>query len=461
MGRWLLLLYAGLGGIHPQNEPQRLARDILQQLIDINTTDSSGNNTQAAQAMAERLKSGGFPAADVLVLGPNERKGNLVVRLRGSGARPPILLLAHLDVVEARREDWSVDPFHFLERDGYFYGRGTQDNKAGVAIFVANLIRYRQERYRPDRDLILALTSDEEFGKFNGVEWLLKNHRELIDAQYCINSDGGDSQMKNGKRLFQAIQAGEKVYISFQLEATNPGGHSSLPVKENAIYRLAGALTRLADFAFPARLSEVTRTFFAQMARVETGETARDMRGAAQIPPDPAAIRRLSESAYYNALLRTTCVATTLQGGHAENALPQRARAVMNCRMLPDERPEDVRQALVRVVADDQISITVVTPAQPGPASPLEPEVVRSVKHVTDKMWPGLPVIPWMDMGASDGRLLRAAGIPTYGISGLAYEDSEIRAHGRDERISAANFYEGQQFLYALVKELSSGGGAR
>jgi acetylornithine deacetylase/succinyl-diaminopimelate desuccinylase-like protein len=339
---------------------ERLARDVLRELIEIDTTDSTGSTTVAAEAMAKRLRDAGFPAADVQVLGPHPRKGNLVARLRGSGARRPILFLSHLDVVEARREDWSVDPFRFLERDGYFYGRGTTDVKDGCAILVANFIRWKQEGFAPDRDLILALTADEEGGSFNGVDWLLSSHRDLLDAEYCINTDGGDFQLEKGRRRLVALQASEKTYASFRLEARNPGGHSSLPAKDNAIYRLAAALGRLAAFDFPLRLNEVTRAFFTRMAAIEPGPVAADMKAVLQDPPDPAAVARLSASAYFNALLRTTCVATQLEGGHAENALPQTARAVVNCRILPAESPAEVQRTLVRVVADPGVAVTPV-----------------------------------------------------------------------------------------------------
>jgi acetylornithine deacetylase/succinyl-diaminopimelate desuccinylase-like protein len=441
------------------NSHDRVARDIFKELIEINTTDSVGDNTRAAEAMAARLKAAGFPADDVRVLGPHPRKGNLVARLRGTGKGKPVLLLAHIDVVEARKEDWSpdLDPFSFIERDGFFYGRGTTDDKAMAAIWIANLIRYKQEGLVPDRDLVVALTADEEGGSHNGVDWLLQNHRALIEAEYCLN-EGGGGDLKKGRRLANNVQAAEKVYLSFQLEAKNPGGHSSLPTKDNAIYRLASGLARLAAYDFPVRLSEVTRGYFARMAGVESGQTAADMKAVAQPTPDPDAVKRLAEaSAWYNAQMRTTCVATRLEGGHAENALPQTARATVNCRMLPGADPKEIAQTLVRVLDDDKIGVTPIGEPRPSQPSPLRPDVMGSIERITSEMWPGVPVIPTMSTGATDGLYLRNAGIPVYGVDGLFNETDDTRAHGRDERIGVKEFYEGREFLYRLVKTLAIG----
>lgn len=434
----------------------QLARDIFKELIEINTTDSSGNTTQAAEAIARRLKSAGFADADVKLLGPNPRKGNLVVRYRGaSSTRKPLLLLAHLDVVEARREDWSLDPFTLTEKDGYFYGRGTSDDKAQAALWIANLIRYKHEGYTPNRDIIVALTADEEGGDFNGVTWLLANHKDLVDAEYVLN-EGGNGQIKNGKKILNELQASEKVYLSFQLEVKNPGGHSSLPVKDNAIYHLSQGLARLAGFEFPMKLNEVTRAFFSRMAGIVTGPIADDMKGVAAATPDSAAVARLSgQSAYYNALLRTTCVATRLIAGHADNALPQMARATVNCRLLPGESPADVQQTLVRVLSDPAITVTPIGTPTPSPPAPLIPEVLRAVERATTAVWRGVPVVPVMGTGATDGLYFRNAGIPTFGVSGLFEDVDDNREHGRDERIGVAEFFEAQEFLYVLVKELS------
>ncbi|MDH4107955.1 MAG: M20/M25/M40 family metallo-hydrolase [Gammaproteobacteria bacterium] len=434
---------------------QQLARDILEQLIEIDTTDSHGDNTAAAQAMADRLLAAGFPPEDVQVLGPVERKGNLVARLRGrDSGRKPLLLLAHIDVVAADPADWTLDPFTFIEQDGYFYGRGTSDDKDEAAIHIANLIRMKQEGYQPDRDIIVALTADEEGGEHNGVDWLLKNHPGLIDAAYALN-EGGGGALKDGIRVSNNVQASEKVYQSFVLESTNPGGHSSLPMKDNAIYHIADALTRLRDYDFPVTLNEVTRMFFERSADLEEGELAAAMRGVLQDPPEPSAVAYLSGTPYFNSRLRTTCVATRLDAGHAENALPQRARATVNCRVLPGESIDVVEDTLRSVIADEQVTITRVAPAKPSPPSPLTPEILGAIEAVTEEMWPGVPVVPTMSTGATDGLYLRNAGIPVYGVSGLFGDIDDVRAHGQNERILIRSFFEGQEFLYRLTKALS------
>jgi acetylornithine deacetylase/succinyl-diaminopimelate desuccinylase-like protein len=435
---------------------KQLARDIFKELIEINTTDSSGDTTQAAEAMATRLKAAGFAPADVQVLGPNPRKGNLVARLRGTGAREPILLLAHLDVVEARREDWSFDPFKFTEQDGYYYGRGTNDIKSGDALLVANLVRMKREGFTPNRDIIVALTADEEGGNFNGVSWLLNNHRDMIQAAYCLNTDGGGGELKKGKHMLNELQTSEKVYLSFSLEVQNRGGHSSLPEKDNAIYHLAEGLARLAKFDFPVELNETTRTYFQRMSRIESGQTARDMTAIAGNAADPGAAERLAASPYYNALMRTTCVATQLNAGHAENALPQRARAIVNCRLLPEDSPADVQRTLVKVLADEKIVVATLGKPQTAPLSRLVPEVVAPVDRITEEIWPGVPVVPIMSTGATDGAKLRVAGIPTYGVSGLFDDIDDVRAHGKDERMGVQHFFDGLEFMYRLVKALSS-----
>jgi acetylornithine deacetylase/succinyl-diaminopimelate desuccinylase-like protein len=431
-----------------------LAREIFEELIEINTTDSVGDNTAAAEAMARRLREAGFPEEDVRVLAPHPRKGNLVARLRGSGKRAPVLLLAHIDVVEALPSDWSFDPFTFLEKDGYFYGRGTSDDKAMAAIWIANLIRMKREGYTPDRDLIVALTADEEGGSWNGVQWLLANHRDLIDAAYCLN-EGGGGQMKDGKRLSNSVQLSEKLFQSFTLEATNPGGHSSRPRKDNAIYQLAQALVRISGHEFPVELDEITSAYFEKMSAIESGDTSRDMLSVAR-RSDPGAAARLSASPYYNAVLRTTCVPTELAGGHAENALPQTARATVNCRIFPGKEPEDIQRTLQEAVADDAVRITPVSPASPSQPSPLLPEVMGPIERITGEMWPGVPVVPTMSTGATDGLFLRNAGIPTYGVSGIFGDVDDARAHGKDERLLVSSFYEGREFLYRLVIALSS-----
>ena len=433
-----------------------LAREIFEELIEINTTDSSGDNTKAAEAMAARLRAAGFDEADVRVLVPAPRKGNLVARLRSpQPVGKPILLLAHLDVVEARREDWTFDPFTFTERDGYFYGRGTSDDKYMAAIFIANLIRLKREKFQPSRDIIVALTADEEGGPANGVSWLLEHHRDLIDAEFCIN-EGGDGQMKQGRPLLNEVQAAEKVYQSFRLEARHPGGHSSQPPKDNAIYRLAAALGRLSRLDFPVQLNEVTRGFFERAAALEAPEIARDMRALVANPADAEAAVRLSNaSPFFNALLRTTCVATMLQAGHAENALPQSAVATVNCRMLPGSDPKNVQGTIERAIADPKVAVSPIAVSRPSQPSPLRPDVMNAIQRITGEMWPGISAVPTMATGATDGLYLRNAGLATYGVSGVFFEVDDNRAHGQDERVGTKEFYQGREFLYRLTKALA------
>jgi acetylornithine deacetylase/succinyl-diaminopimelate desuccinylase-like protein len=460
MPRTLILALLLTASVSAQTAPRESrARDIFKQLIEINTTDTpSGNVTAAAEAMAERLKAAGFPAADIQVIGPDPKKHNLVLRWRGASARRPLLLLAHLDVVEAKREDWSFDPFTFLEKDGFYYGRGTSDDKAMAAQFVANLIRLREEGYAPDRDLILALTADEEGGNFNGVDWLVKNHKDLIDAEFAIN-EGGGGNMRKGKYLTNEVQASEKVFQNFRLEVTNAGGHSSLPVKDNAIYHLSGGLARLGAFEFPVQLNEVTRAYFQRSAEVQTDpKTAADMRAVARPTPDLAAAARLSAQVpYWNSLMRTTCVATMLAGGHATNALPQLASANVNCRILPGVSPAAVKDKLVEVLADPKITVSFSGDATPSKPSPLRPDVMNAVESLTKDMFPGAVVVPVMSTGATDGLFLRNGEIPTYGIDGTFGDIDDVRAHGRDERVGVKQFFEGLEFQYRLIKTLSGG----
>jgi acetylornithine deacetylase/succinyl-diaminopimelate desuccinylase-like protein len=443
---------------------QQLAYDIYKQLIEINTTDSVGNTTVAADAMAARFRAAGFPDADIFVGGPHPRKGNLVVRYRGRGTAglKPLLLLAHLDVVEAKKEDWSpdLDPFKFIEKDGYFYGRGTSDDKSMAAIFVANLLRMKQQGLVPDRDIVLALTADEEGGNYNGVSWLIANQRALVDAEYGLN-EGGGGQSKAGRRIANRVQASEKVYLDFTLEATNKGGHSSQPQPENAIYEMADALSKIGKFSFPMKLNEVTRTYFERMAGVEQGQVAADFKAITQPTPDQAAVARLSAIPLYNAMLRTTCVATMLTAGHAQNALPQRATANVNCRILPGEDPQAVQKTLAGVINNPKITITPDKPAKPSPPSPLTPAIMQIITRVTEEMWPGVPVVPVMSTGATDGLYFRQTGVPIYGVSGLFGDMDDVRAHGRDERMGVKEFFEGQEFLWWVVNALSGARAAK
>ena len=444
---------------------RQLAHDLFQQLIEINTTDSSGSTTAAAQAMAKRLLEAGFQADDVKVLGPNDRRGNMVVRVHGtSAAQKPILIICHLDVVEARRSDWTTDPFEFVEKDGYYYGRGTQDVKENDAALIADLIRLHREGWRPNRDLIVALTADEEGGKSNGVDWLLKNHRDLIDAAFALNPDAGGVTSDKGRIVNVDIEASEKLYQDYEFSTTNPGGHSSLPVPDNAIYRLADALAKLEKAMFPLELNEVTRTYFERRAALESGQVKDDMNGVLHIPPVPDAVKRLSQDARYNSLLHTTCVATRIGGGHANNALPQLAQANVNCRILPGHSPEEIRNMLVAIVHDPKVSVRYVSssgevsdrPPDRKPFSPVMPsaEILKPLERVAAEMWPGAPVIPEMETGASDSIYTVAAGIPSYGVNGMAIDQDDVRAHGKDERIRVSSYYDGVEFFYRYLKAL-------
>jgi acetylornithine deacetylase/succinyl-diaminopimelate desuccinylase-like protein len=448
---------AAAEGLSPERQ---FARDIYQELIEINTVTATGDTAKAAEAMAARLRAAGFTDNDVQVFSPAPRKGNLVARLRGSGARKPILLLAHIDVVPANREDWSFDPFKLTEQDGYFYARGSGDDKYMAAAFITNLIKYKKEGYKPDRDIIVALETDEEILDSNGlgIQWLLKNHRDLIDAEFALN-EGGGVGLKDGKPIRNSVQTSEKVSLSYLLEVKNRGGHSSVPVKDNAIYRLAEGLVRLSKFSFPINLNETTRAYFERTAQFENEQTASDIRTVLSDKPDPAALSfvRLAANPAYNAQLRTTCVATMLAGGHAVNALPQLATAQVNCRIMPGEPVDGVKATLERVLADDQIKVTQMGDAVLSAPSALHEEIMGAIDKLSHEFWPTAAVIPTMSTGATDGSYLRNAGIPTYGHSGLAADISDIRAHGKDERILVKSFYEGEEYLYRLVKKLAGG----
>lgn len=438
----------------PPPADKQLAHDIYKEFVEIQSGFTTGATTPVAEAAAARLKTAGFPDSDIFVGGANPKKANLVARYHGSGAAKPILLLAHTDVVEAKREDWTTDPFQLIEKDGFFYGRGTGDDKAQAAVWIANLIRYKREGFKPDRDIIVALTADEEGGgPFNGIDWLLKNHRDLIDAELALN-EGGWGESSGGKKISNDLQVSEKYVINFRFEVRNKGGHSSIPVPDNAIYHLAGALERLSHFSFPLKTNEVTAAYFGQMAKIETGQIKADLAKVAEGSRE--AMQRVAAAApAWNATLRTTCVATQLEGGHARNALPQLAAATVNCRVLPEDSVEYVQSTLQKLVADDQVSITISGEVGKGPASEMRPDVLSAVKRATDSLWPGVPVVPTMVMGATDGRYLRQAGIPTYGIQGFFFDRDDIRFHGRDERMGVQSFYEGQTFLYELVKILA------
>jgi acetylornithine deacetylase/succinyl-diaminopimelate desuccinylase-like protein len=447
----------------PPQEYMDLARSIFAELIEINTVNSEvGNNTTAARAMERRLLEAGFPREDVHVLIPSDAptKGNLVARYRGNDTGlDPILLLAHIDVVEALPGDWSSDlnPFEFLEREGFYYGRGVTDDKDEAAIHVANFIRWRQEGFVPNRDIIIALTADEEGGPRNGVRYLLAEHRDLIDAAFAFNEGGGGME-KDGRKISNNVQLSEKKFYSFRFEATNPGGHSSLPVRKNAIYDLSAALLAVADYDMPVMLNDVTNAFFSQTAEIIGGEMGDALKRVLANPADMEAVEFASQEPAYNARLRTTCVATLLDGGHAGNALPQTATATVNCRVLPDHLASDVARRLEALAAPHDVTVGWNGRERDSPASALDPDIMGAIEMITEQMWPGVRVVPVMLTGATDGSALRSAGIPTYGVSGLFGDMDDVRAHGQDERIRIEHFYEGQEFLYRLVKALSGGG---
>jgi acetylornithine deacetylase/succinyl-diaminopimelate desuccinylase-like protein len=443
---------------------QSMGRDILRELVETNTEYSIGSTTKAAELMAARFRAAGFPASDVMIVGPDSGRDvkdrNLVVRYRGTGRRRPVLLIGHLDVVEARPSDWVRDPFTLIEQDGYFYGRGTLDMKAGDASWVAALLRMNREGVVPAGDYVLALTAGEEGGGgYNGIQWLLANRRDLIDAQYVLNADAGGGELRDGKAIALDVQAAEKVFHSVRLTARNPGGHSSLPRRDNAIYALAAALGRIAAYDFPMRTNPVTRTYFARTAGLLSGDVAADMLavGASATPDSAAAARLAARSPFYNALLRTTCVATELQGGHAENALPQSAQAVVNCRMLPGTDPHEVENTIRRLVADTSITVEPLRESIASPASPLPADVERVIAEVARSVWGALPIVPNMETGATDGLFLRNAGLPVYGVSGLFVDPTVVddnRAHGLNERIGVKSFYDQLEFTYRLLKTL-------
>jgi len=431
-------------------------RDIYKELVEINTTDSVGDTVRAAEAMAARLRAAGLSAADVQVLSSGPRKGNLVARLRGTGARGPILLLAHIDVVEARREDWQTDPFVLQETGGVFRGRGTADNKAMAASFVANLIEYVKDGFKPDRDIIVALTADEELSNspHNGVRWLLQNHRALINAELAIN-EGGGGTLRNGRPVRNSVQLAEKLYQSYQLEVTDRGGHSAAPRRDNPIYRLSRALTRLADYEFPVRLNAVTRAYFERIRATEEGEVADAIRALLAGNLHERTLAPLTGNPNLNAQIRTTCVATVVEAGHAENALPQTARATVNCRVLPDQSVSDVEATLARVIDDPVVKVAPLGQVIVSPASPPNVEVMDAVTKLSEEMWPGVPVILTMSGGYTDNRWLRNAGIPAYGVSGLFSDPGKSGVHGLNEQVGVKELYDSKEFLYRLVKTLA------
>ena len=443
-----------------------LAREIFKELVEIDTTQSGGGTTRAAEAMAARLRAAGFPAADIQVIGPEANKKNLIARLRGAGKHGPVLMIGHLDVVEATRSEWATDPFKLVEKDGFFYGRGAIDMKNGDSIMVASLIRMQAAHFKPSRDIILALTADEEIGGANGVQWLFKHHRELVDAQFALNQDDYSVPVRAGRQRYYQLEAAEKIYADFRLTTSNPGGHSSLPVPDNAIYELASGLTRLAGHPFPVQLNSITRAYYEKIASDETGGRAADIRAILRTPTDAAAAARLSKNRVDNAALHTTCVATRVRGGDANNSLPQHAEAIVNCRILPGNSPEKIRQALVNIVADPKLIISFLdvdgterqtAPQRPGLVPPpLNPEVMKPLRALVRKYWPTLRIVPTQAAGATDGVFVAAAGIPVYLITGFDVDEEDDRWHARNERISVGTFYTGNEFFHEFLTELTA-----
>ena len=441
---------------------QLVARDVLTESVNTNTTASVGSTTVLAKKLRTRLLAAGYVAADIHLVGPDPKNQNLVVRLRGrSTSSKAILLAAHLDVVEAKKSDWPADPFTLRRENGFFLGRGAEDDKAGVTTLITNLIRWKRENWTPERDVIAYFSADEETDATKGMQWVLAHARNLIDAEYCLNTDGGGVELANGKPRLFGVEASEKVYVTYRLEATNPGGHSSRPRRDNAIYQLAHALERLEAYVFPAKLNDVTRTQLERSAGLQSPDTAADMRliakGYATTSPDAesqAAMTRLSRDASFNALFRTTCVATVLDGGHADNALPQRAGALVNCRMLPNDPPDEIEKTIKRL-AGDSIAVTYVYRPVPSDASPLRPDLMALLDRLSARFFPGAPVIPSMALGASDGLFLRNAGIPTYSLSAMAEVDGESNAHGLNEKLREKSLYDGVAFWNEMVRALA------
>ena len=441
--------------IMPPQPDQQLAHDIYKEFVEIQSGFTTGATTPVAEAAAKYLRAAGFPESDIFLGGAKPSKFNLVVRYHGTGARKPILLLAHTDVVEAKREDWSMDPFTFVEKDGFYYGRGTGDDKAQAAVWIATLIRFKRENFHSDRDIIVALTADEEGGgPFNGADWLVQHHRELIDADFALN-EGGWGEESHGVKIANEIQVSEKFVMNLTLEVRNKGGHSSMPVADNAIYHLASALDHLAHFGFPLKTNEVTAAYFTQMAKIETRPIKADLAKVAGGSQE-AMQHVAADNPSWNSTLRTTCVATMLAGGHALNALPQLATATVNCRVLPEDSPQYVIDTLNKVIADPEVHVTSLEHNSGGVPSPMRTDILGAVKAASEKEFPGVPVVPIMVVGATDGRYLRTAGIPTYGVQGFFFDRDDIRFHGRDERMGVKSFYEGQEFMYNVVKLLAT-----
>ncbi len=452
----MVLIAGSQSACAAESSDEAFAEELLAELVAINTAPSGGNDMRLAVALlAQHLKNAGFDDDELFVLGETEALQNLVVRYKSRAPlREPLLMMAHMDVVEALPEDWNYAPFEMTEDDGYYYGRGIIDNKAGVATLIANLIRLRKEGFEPDRDLIVMLTADEE-STGDAVQWLLNEHRELVDAEFALNTDGGPLLLVDGEPAALMLQTGEKIYASFTLEATDPGGHSSRPQRDSAISRLARALVDLEAYEFPIDLNETTAAFFRSWS-VVAPQDAPIFAEVLSENPDPELLDKLLDEHYYNAIARTTCVATQLSGGHAENALPQTARAVVNCRYLPQSDIETVVNVLRNIVSPYDVTVTRIGTPTPSPPSPLNPHIVEPISRLAQSMWPNIAIIPEMSTGATDGAFVRNAGIPVYTVSAIANDPNDLRAHGQDERIGVQAFRDSTDYWYLLIKAFAS-----
>ncbi len=439
----------------PLTPAQAELRALYQELVEINTTDSVGSCTRAVEAMAVRLKSAGYTDADMQILAPagKPQKGNLVLRLKGDGTKRPLLMVAHVDVVEARREDWTRDPFKLVEEDGYFYARGASDNKSNAAVYVANMMAFKRERWVPKRDLILALTCDEEVipSAYNGVEFLLKHHRPLIDAELAFDEGGGGSLDSQGRPEFQGLKVAEKIYQTFEMVATDRGGHSSVPRRDNPLFDVAEGLSRLAAYTWPVTLTPATRAYYEGMSRIAKGQEAEDYKGILKEPMDAEALARLQKIDYQRAMLSNTCGVTMINGGHAQNALPQRVAVTVNCRILPGQKVADV-QATLQTLMGDKVKVSPAHEAVEAPASPIRPDLLAAFTEVNAELFPGVPVLITMSVATQDARFLNKAGIWTYGLSGSFRNASGT--HGLNERMRAAALYEGYAFVGKLVRRM-------
>jgi acetylornithine deacetylase/succinyl-diaminopimelate desuccinylase-like protein len=466
---WTAVLLSGAALAQVPQLPEQdrvVAKRVFKEFIEINSQDSNGSVTAVAVAARNELLKAGFAPEDLILAGSNDRKQNLVARYRGvaGSTLKPVLIIGHIDVVEARRSDWTTDPYEFVEKDGYYYGRGTQDMKSDDADVVASFIRMKREGFVPKRDIVLALTADEEGGKSNGVDWLLKNRPELMVAEFVLNPDSGGVELRDGKATEMDVEATEKTYADFRLSTANRGGHSSLPRPDNAIYELMHALEKLEANPFPVELNAVSRASLEQIATITTPERAAEIRGV--LAGDPKSIAAFSMQPSDSAMLRTTCVATMLKGGHAPNALPGAAEANVNCRILPGHSQEEIRQVLIKLFADPELTVEYVAddgtvsataPARTSMAPPpLRQDVFVPLREVTAKLWPGIPIIPVMNAGASDSIYTMAAGIPSYGIGGVAIDFDDDRAHGRDERVRVESYFKSVEFYYLYLEALGS-----